>query len=147
MVAAHKVKTANVWLVQAKYLQTTLKSTKTIPKTQRNNGKAIIKRLLIARCSIFKKSATINLAERNAVSPDVIGAAITPMMANIPPTVPNHERLTLSITNAAIFSPGCCAAKALSPSIPYSPCSGSAKNVPAAAAHISARIPSATIAP
>ena len=86
-------------------------------------------------------------AERRAVSPLVIGAAMTPMIANMPPMAPNQLRLTRSTTSAAMFSPGCAAAKTCKPSIPYKPFSGSAKNVPAAAAQMSARIPSATIAP
>lgn len=62
-------------------------------------------RLEILRCSRCKKSATIRRAERNAVSPEVIGAAITPKTANTPPTVPSHSFVMLSTTTAALFSP------------------------------------------
>ena len=55
---------------------------------------AIISLLRIGRWLKCIKSATISRAERNAVSPEVIGAAITPMIARMPPTAPNHERDT-----------------------------------------------------
>ena len=77
-----------------------------MPNTHANNGNAIIILLRTGRWSRCRKSDTTNRAERNAVSPEVIGAAITPIIANTPPTVPNHERETLSTTNAAMFSPG-----------------------------------------
>lgn len=41
-------------------------------------------------CSIPRKSATISRAERKAVSPLVMGAAITPSTANTPPTAPSQ---------------------------------------------------------
>ena len=50
----------------------------------------ITNRLVIDFCSIFIKSAIIRRAERNAVSPDVMGAAITPSMAKNPPITPNQ---------------------------------------------------------
>ena len=50
----------------------------------------ITNRLVIDFCSIFIKSAIIRRAERNAVSPDVMGAAITPSMAKNPPIPPNQ---------------------------------------------------------
>ena len=106
IVPAQSANTANVWLVQAKYRHTILKSTNTIPNTHANNGNAIIIRLRTGRWSRCRKSATTNRADRNAVSPEVIGAAITPIIAHTPPTVPNHERETLSTTKAAMFSPG-----------------------------------------
>ena len=51
----------------------------------------IYKRRRILFCSIPRKSATIRRAERKAVSPEVIGAAITPKMASTPPTAPSHS--------------------------------------------------------
>ena len=48
----------------------------------RNIGMHIYKRRRMDFCSIPKKSATMRRAERKAVSPLVIGAAITPRMAN-----------------------------------------------------------------
>ena len=42
-------------------------------------------------CLNFRKSATISLALRKAVSPDVMGAATTPSNAIIPPTFPRRE--------------------------------------------------------
>ncbi len=51
-------------------------------------------------CSIPMKSAAIRRAERRAVSPDVMGAAITPSMARIPPNAPSHP-LEISFTRMA----------------------------------------------
>ena len=45
----------------------------------------MIRRFRIFFCSNFVISASISLAERNAVSPDVIGHAMTPTIARIPP--------------------------------------------------------------
>ena len=47
-------------------------------------GIQIIRRLTTVFCSICRKSATIRRAERKAVSPEVIGAAITPRNATQP---------------------------------------------------------------
>ena len=75
-------------------------------------------------------------ALRNAVSPDVIGAAMTPSMARMPPNVPSHDLEMLSTRIAGDDEPmNCCR-----PSYPP-------VNVIAAAAHIKATMPSATIAP
>lgn len=47
------------------------------------------------------RSAIMRRAERKAVSPDDIGAAITPIMAIIPPTVPNYPSdMSLTIVEA-----------------------------------------------
>ena len=94
-------------------------------------GIQIIRRLTTVFCSICRKSATIRRAERKAVSPEVIGAAITPSIANTPPTAPSHSFVILSTTTAALFS-----------SIPLL-----WKKYVAAAAQIKATIPSVIIAP
>ena len=40
---------------------------------------------------MFIASAIVSLADLNAVSPDVIGQAMTPNIANTPPTGPNRR--------------------------------------------------------
>ncbi|MPM88094.1 hypothetical protein SDC9_135195 [bioreactor metagenome] len=89
------------------------------------------KRRRMLFCSIPKKSATISRAERKAVSPDVIGAAITPKTANNPPIVPSQFFVMASTITEAFVS-----------SMPFSP-----KKQVAAAAQIKATIPSVIIAP
>ena len=104
-------------------------------------GSDINKRFFIGFWSIFKKSATIKRAERNAVSPDVIGAAITPNKAKNPPKVPNHLLDIKFTTSDALFAvAGNVATNSCKP--PIEP-----KNDAAAAAQTSATNPSATMAP
>ena len=67
-------------------------------------GIQINKRFAILFCSKCIKSATIKRAERKAVSPLVIGAAITPNTANKPPIVPNHSLVMLSTIIEALLS-------------------------------------------
>ena len=62
------------------------------------------KRRRILFCSIPRKSATIRRAERKAVSPEVIGAAITPKMASTPPIAPNHSFVIASTITEALLS-------------------------------------------
>jgi len=54
-------------------------------------------------CLKFMKSATISLADRNAVSPEVIGAATTPSMAKMPPSLPSVVSEITFTTQAASF--------------------------------------------
>ena len=84
-----------------------------------------------------KKSATINRAERKAVSPLVMGAATMPSIAKMPPSVPNHS-FEMRVATAAPEN-------ALPVSASMTPFSW--KKYVAAAAQISATAPSATIAP
>lgn len=73
----------------------------------RKSGIHIRSLLEIFRCSMCRKSATIRRAERNAVSPDVMGAATTPRIAKAPPTRPNHPldmMLTITAEFPLIFS-------------------------------------------
>jgi len=66
-------------------------------------GAESIMRLDYLFCLYFRKSATINLAERNAVSPDVMGAATTPIIANTPPNLPSHVYEILLYNNSSII--------------------------------------------
>ena len=68
----------------------------------RKSGMHIRSLLEMLRCSMCRKSATIRRAERNAVSPDVIGAATTPRIAKAPPTMPNQP-LDMILTITAEF--------------------------------------------
>ena len=52
---------------------------------------------------MLPRSETINLAERKAVSPDVIGAATTPKIANMPPNVPSQLLHIAFTTTAALY--------------------------------------------
>ena len=52
-------------------------------------------------CLNFKESAIISLAERKEVSPEVIGAATTPNIARIPPTIPSQRLLIIFTTFGA----------------------------------------------
>ena len=101
------------------------------PIAAKNIGTHIYKRLRMDFCSIPRKSATISRAERKAVSPLVMGAAITPSTANTPPTAPSQFFVMASTMTAALVS-----------SIPFS-----WKKQVAAAAQISATMPSVIIAP
>jgi hypothetical protein len=49
------------------------------------------RRFLIGFWDVLIRSAIVNRALRKAVSPDVIGAATTPKIANIAPNVPSNE--------------------------------------------------------
>ena len=69
-----------------------------------NIGTQISNRLTMLCCSTCRKSATIKRAERKAVSPEVIGAAMTPKTANRPPTTPNHSFVIASTMTAALLS-------------------------------------------
>ena len=60
-------------------------------------------RLRIGRWSRRMKSATISRADRKAVSPEVIGAAITPSTASRPPSVPSQSRV-IELTMIAALS-------------------------------------------
>ena len=70
-------------------------------------------------------------AERNAVSPLVMGAATTPRMASTPPTSPSHPLLMSNTTTDASLSP-----------IPFS-----WKKYVATVAHTRATTPSVIMAP
>ena len=48
-------------------------------------GMAIIRRFDDSFCGTFSQSASVRRAERKAVSPEVIGQAITPSIARIAP--------------------------------------------------------------
>ena len=54
-------------------------------------GTAIMRRFDASFCGISNQSARVSRAERNAVSPEVMGHAMTPSMARIAPmlTPPN----------------------------------------------------------
>ena len=91
----------------------------------------IYKRRRIVFCSIPRKSATISRAERKAVSPLVMGAAITPSIASMPPIVPSQSFVMASTMTAAFVS-----------AIPFS-----WKKQVAAAAQIRATMPSVIMAP
>ena len=71
----------------------------------KKRGTEINKRFVMLFCSMCRKSATIRRAERKAVSPEVIGAAITPNTANTPPTVPSQFFVIESTITAALLSP------------------------------------------
>ena len=71
----------------------------------KKRGTEIIKRFVILFCSMCRKSATIKRAERKAVSPEVIGAAMTPSTASTPPTAPNQFFVIESTITAALLSP------------------------------------------
>ena len=100
------------------------------PNETANNGAQSSNLFEMLFCSICNISASMSRAERIAVSPDVIGAAMTPSIASIPPRAPSQFLHKKSTT--------CAAVKLL-------PCSW--KNAVAAAAHIKATMPSTTIAP
>ena len=63
-------------------------------------GMVTYKRCHNLPCFKRKESAIISLALLRAVSPEVIGAATTPISARIPPTLPNSE-LHISLTMGA----------------------------------------------
>lgn len=58
----------------------------------RKIGNEIKSLLRMLRCSMRKKSAIIRRAERNAVSPLVMGAATIPNIASKPPMEPSQSR-------------------------------------------------------
>ena len=101
-------------------------------------GKHIASLFHFVRCSIWKISAMIRRAERNAVSPEVIGAATTPKTVKIPPTTPSVVP-EISFTAQAALLP--CSAKACDK--PFAP----PKKAIAIAAQIRAMIDSDIIAP
>ena len=68
-------------------------------------GIEIINLLTIVFCLNFKKSAVISLAVLKAVSPEVIGAAITPNIANNPPNFPNQVTEISFTRGAALLLP------------------------------------------
>lgn len=102
-----------------------------MPEVMMKIGIEIISRLKMDFCLKSKKSAIINLAERKAVSPDVMGAAMTPKMAKIPPIVPSLAFVISLTMIEALFSP-----------MPFS-----WKKQVAAAAQINATMPSVIMAP
>ncbi|MNH42468.1 hypothetical protein D3C79_1041690 [compost metagenome] len=69
-------------------------------KPRMNMGMAMSRRFINGFWVIFRKSATIRRALRNAVSPEVMGRITTPRMARMPPTVPSRLVET-SCTTAA----------------------------------------------
>ena len=107
------------------------------PTVMRNIGREIASRCLMFRWLLLMKSATIKRAERKAVSPLVIGAATIPRIARMPPAVPSHW-LDMSL---ATFAPEY-ATPVASSAIPFS-----WKKYVAAAAQMSATMPSVTMAP
>ncbi len=91
----------------------------------------MMRRLLIDFWSMLKMSATMRRADLSAVSPELIGAAITPRIAMTAPIGPSMLRVMLSTMMEAFDS-----------SMPYL-----WKKRFAAAAQISATMPSTIIAP
>ena len=72
-------------------------------------GIATESRLIILFCLIPIKSAAIRRALRKAVSPEVIGAAMTPRMARMPPNVPSQLcEMVLTMTAGDELPIACC---------------------------------------
>ena len=61
------------------------------PSDTTNKGAQSNKRLEMLFCSMCSISARMRRAERIAVSPEVIGAAMTPKIASIPPSAPSQS--------------------------------------------------------
>lgn len=105
---AQNVKTDSVWLLQAKYLQMILNPSAferlkiSTPIVTMNKGMVISSLLRIDFCSILSASAIIIRAERRAVSPLVIGAAMIPSIATIAPIPPSHSFEILVATTAPL---------------------------------------------
>ena len=104
MVIIANANTAIVWLLHAKYLQRMLKPSVLIFANTRipaTNAKITAERVNLFAgdfWSMLRKSASISLSALRAVSPEVIGRTITPMMATTPPMFPRRSLATIPIT-------------------------------------------------
>ena len=92
--ATARAKVATNWFVKPKYLQSRLNplgfvfAKYRIAKAGINNTAESPALFEGAFWSIFNSSAIISLRDLKAVSPEVIGSAITPRTARSPPTLP-----------------------------------------------------------
>ena len=98
---------AIVWFAQAKYRQSILNPSafsfenKSSAATSTKIASDTINLFLFFDWSICRASETISLKERSAVSPDVIGRTITPIIAIIPPILPRRLLATIPTTLVA----------------------------------------------
>ena len=114
-VSVHSVITESVWFDHPKYCHITLKPLglsichTSMAMADANRGPQMSRRLCSDFCSTCRASEIIRRAERNAVSPLVIGAATTPIKAKMPPTMPNHSLQMMSTTlGADVWKPSAC---------------------------------------